>query len=428
VLPPRTSRSWTSDPMALFVYQAVSKNGQRVSGEMEAQSRAEAFRKLDRDRLQPISLIQKEGAAANVTKKKEEGDGVHPARNIRLSLSQIILFTEEMSDLLDAGLQLEPALRVMEGRKELSSIKAVASALRQHVREGSSLSQSLRIVSPSFGDLFCNLVAAGELSGSLPELLRRQSIFLVTIDDLRKKVVSALIYPSMIFVLGIGLIFLFMTYLVPQLTTLFQKTGKDLPLLTRLLVQTSDLFSHYWWAIIAGVAVVVFGFLQLIRTRSGRRWWHRAQLHLPLFGSVLRGRFYAQFSQTMSNLIANGIPLLNGLRLMTGASENVHLRALMEKVVDMVGEGGSLSRALQRVGEFPPMFIDMISVGEQTGDLAQALEKIARRYDKELNIKIQRLTSLVQPVVILVMAGMVGLIAYSIINGIFDAVSGLRPQ
>ena len=416
--------------MALFVYQAVSKNGQRVSGEVEALSRAEAFRKLDRDRLQPISLIQKEGAAANgsVAAKKEGGDRVLPTRNIRLSLTQIILFTEEMSDLLDAGLQLEPALRVMEGRKELSSIKAVASALRQQVREGSSLSHALRIVSPSFGDLFCNLVAAGELSGSLPELLRRQSIFLVTIDDLRKKVVSALIYPSMIFVLGIGLIFLFMTYLVPQLTVLFQKTGKDLPLLTRLLIQTSDLFAHYWWAIIAGVAVVVFGFLQLIRAGAGRRWWHRTQLHLPLFGSVLRGRFYAQFSQTMSNLIANGIPLLNGLRLMTGASENVHLRALMEKVVDMVGEGGSLSRALQRVGEFPPMFIDMISVGEQTGDLAQALEKIARRYDKELNIKIQRLTALVQPAVILVMAGMVGLIAYSIINGIFDAVSGLRPQ
>jgi type II secretory pathway component PulF len=415
--------------MALFVYHAVGKNGQRVSGQVEAQSRAEAFRKLDRDRLQPISLIQKDGVECNgtVSAQKEGGEQVLATRNIRLSRGQIILFTEEMSDLLDAGLQLEPALRVMEGRKELSSIKAVASALRQQVREGSSLSYALRIVSPSFGDLFCNLVAAGEISGSLPELLRRQSIFLVAIDDLRKKVVSALIYPSMIFVLGIGLIFLFMTYLVPQLTTLFQKTGKDLPLLTRLLVQTSVFFSHYWWAIIAGAAAVVFGFLQLIRTGSGRRWWHRTQLHLPLFGSILRGRFYAQFSQTMANLVANGIPLLNGLRLMTGATGNVHLRALMEKVVVMVGEGGSLSRALQRVGEFPPMFIDMIGIGEQTGDLAQALEKIARRYDKELNIKIQRLTALVQPVVILVMAGMVGLIAYSIINGIFDAVSGLRP-
>ena len=412
--------------MALFSYHAVRRSGERVSGQVEAQSRTEAFRKLDRESLQPISLVQQEGIETNGARPPEVNSAL-PTRNIRLSGSQIILFTEEMSDLLDAGLQLEPALRVMEGRKELSGIKAVASALRQQVREGSSLSSALRLVSPSFGDLFCNLVAAGELSGSLPQLLRRQATFLVTIDDLRKKVVSALIYPSMIFVLGIGLIFLFMTYLVPQLTTLFQKTGKDLPLLTRVLVQTSDFFSHYWWAMIAGILGAVIGFLQLIRTPPGRAWWHSAQLRLPLFGSVLRGRYYAQFSQTMANLIANGIPLLNSLRLMSSATANVHIRGQMEKVVDMVGEGGSLSRALQRVRAFPPLFIDMIAVGEQTGELAQALERIGRRYDKELNIKIQRLTSLVQPVVILIMAGMVGLIAYSIINGIFDAVSGLRP-
>ena len=412
--------------MALFSYHAVRRDGGRVSGQVEAQSRTEAFRKLDLESLQPISLVQQEGVETNGARAPETS-GALPTRNIRLSGGQIILFTEEMSDLLDAGLQLEPALRVMEGRKELSGIKAVASALRQQVREGSSLSSALRLVSPSFGDLFCNLVSAGELSGSLPQLLRRQATFLVSMDDLRKKVVSALIYPAMIFFLGIGLIFLFMTYLVPQLTSLFMKTGKDLPLLTRLLVQTSDFFSHYWWAIIAAAAAAVFGFLQFIRMPLGRTWWHTTQLQLPLFGSVLRRRYYAQFSQTMANLIANGIPLLNSLRLMISATGNVHLRSLTEQIVEMVGEGGSLSRALQRVGEFPPLFIDMIAVGEQTGDLAQALERIGRRYDKELNISIQRLTSLIQPVVILVMAVMVGLIAYSIINGIFDAISGLRP-
>ena len=412
--------------MPLFSYSAVSQSGARVSGQVDAQSRAEAFRKLDRDRLQPISLVQQNGAETPVARPRG-GDEPVATRNIRLSGSQIILFTEEMSDLLDAGLQLEPALKVMEARKELSSIKSVATALRIQVREGSSLSNALRLVSPSFGDLFCNLVAAGELSGSLPELLRRQATFLVAMDDLRKKVVSALIYPAMIFVLGIGLIFLFMGYLVPQLTALFAKTGRDLPLLTKILVQTSSVFSNYWWVILGSIVGVVVGFLQLIRTPVGRPWWHRTQLHLPLFGAVLRGRFYSQFSETMANLVANGIPLLNSLRLMTSAIGNLHLREMMEKVVEMVREGGSLSRALQRIGEFPPLFIDMIAVGEQTGDLAKALERVGRRYEKELNLKIQRLTALIQPVVILVMAGMVGVIAYSIINGIFDAVSGLRP-
>jgi type II secretory pathway component PulF len=420
----------------LFIYQAVNRSGERLSGQIEAQNRADAFRRLDRQRLQPISLVEQSanGAASRPTgsdaPKKNRPREVDPAevRNLRLSRGQIILFTEEMSDLLDAGLQLEPALRVMEERKELSGLKTVASAVRQRVREGSSLSSALRIVSPSFGDLFCNLVAAGEVSGSLPQLLRRQATFLVAIDDLQKKVISALIYPSLIFVLGIGLIFLFMTYLVPQLTVLFEKTGKDLPLLTRLLIDTSTFFSRYWWALLGGAAALLVGFQQIVRTESGKLWWHRVQLRLPLFGPVLRGRFYAQFSQTMANLIANGIPLLNGLQLMNKATSNTHIRRLMERVVDSVGEGGSLSRALQRAGEFPPMFVDMIAVGEQTGDLAKALDKVGRRYDKELNIRIQRLTALVQPVVILVMAGMVGVIAYSIINGIFDAIGGLRVR
>ena len=247
--------------MALFSYHAVGRDGGRIEGQVEAQSRAEAFRKLDSQRLQPISLVQQDSIETNGARPPAGYEPV-ATRNIRLSGSQIILFTEEMSDLLDAGLQLEPALRVMESRNELSSIKAVASALRQQVREGSSLSNALRLVSPSFGDLFCNLVAAGELSGSLPHLLRRQATFLVTMDDLRKKVVSALIYPAMIFVLGIGLMFLFMGYLVPQLTALFAKTGRDLPLLTKILVQTSSVFSNYWWAILGSIVGGGVGGLQ----------------------------------------------------------------------------------------------------------------------------------------------------------------------
>jgi type II secretory pathway component PulF len=407
----------------IYDYQAVTQSGERVNGELEAQSRSEAFRKLDKQRVQPLLLKEKNEASKGTKPQKKEAQA--PIRNIRVSKGGVILFTEEMSDLLDAGLQLEPALKIMEDRKELSGIKHVASALRQHVREGSSLSNALRVVSPSFGPLYCNLVAAGELSGSLPVLLKRQATFLVAIDDLQKKVISALIYPSVIFVLGIGLIILFMTCLVPQLTTLIQKTGKELPLQTRILIDASSIFSNDWWAILAGIVAVVIGFQQTIKTERGRKWWHRTQLKLPLFGPVLNGRFLAQFSQTMSNLVGNGIPLLTGLRLMNNATSNAYLQGLMNKVIDMVGEGGSLSRALQRVGGFPPLFIDMIAVGEQTGDLAKALDKVGRRYDKELNIRIQRLTALVPPVVILIMAVMVGLIASSIINGIFDATSGL---
>ena len=408
--------------MPVFVFEAVDRGGQRVRGELTAQNRSEVFRRLDIDRLQPIKIEQKDGI--NNVRKSTERAAV-PTK-IRLSRSQIIRFTEELSDLLDAGLQIDPALLVMEKRKELSALKNVAAALRARVREGSSLSNALRAVCPSFGDLYCNLVSAGEVSGSLPQLLRRQAEFLVTIDELQKKVFSALTYPAMIFVVGIGLITIFMTYLVPQITVLFEKTGKEIPLLTRLLIQTSAFMGNYWWAILATVVALSVGFWQLISTPGGRRWWHQTQLGLPIVGGVLRGRFYAQFSQTLANLVQNGLPLINGLQLVKGGTGNEHWQVLIQKVTDYVGEGGSFSRGLERLTDFPSMFIDMVAVGEQTGDLASALEKVGRKYDKELNLKIQRLTALVQPVTIFVMAGMVGIIAYSIINGIFDAVSGLQ--
>jgi type II secretory pathway component PulF len=410
--------------MPSFLYEALSRAGERVRGELVAQSRAEAFRKLDRDRLQPIKIQEKDGATSSAQPVSQP----RLLTKISLSRGQVIVFTEELSDLLDAGLQIEQALRVMEARKELSKIKQIAAALRQRVREGSSLSNALRQVSSSFGDLYCNLVSAGEISGSLPQLLKRQGDFLATIDDLQKKVVSALIYPAMIFVLGLGLIFLFMTYLVPQMTVLFEKTGKNVPFLTRLLIDVSAFFSHYWWAILASVVLAGFGFWQLIRHPRGKKWWHRVQLKIPVVGSVLRGRFYAQFAQTLANLLSNGLPLLSAMQLMRGATLNEYWRRALSEVTDYVGEGGAFSRGLQRLTDFPSLFIDMVAVGEQTGDLAKALDKVGKKYDKELNLRIQRLTSMVQPVIILVMALMVGIIAYSIINGIFDAVSGLQTR
>jgi type II secretory pathway component PulF len=409
--------------MPVFVFEAVNRGGKRVRGEVTAQSRSEVFRKLDIDRLQPITIEEKDGPNGK-RRAIVERAAVHT--KFRLSRTQIIRFTEELSDLLDAGLQIDPALHVMEKRKELSALKNVAGSLRAHVREGSSLSSAMRVVCPSFGELYCNLVAAGEVSGSLPQLLRRQAEFLITIDDLQRKVFAALTYPAMIFVVGIGLIFIFMTYLVPQITVLFEKTGKEIPLLTRLLIQTSGFMANYWWAILATVLLVTIGFWQLINTPGGRRWWHQTQLGLPVVGGILRGRFYAQFAQTLANLVQNGLPLLNGLQLVKGGTANEHWQLLIQKVTDYVGEGGSFSKGLERLTNFPAMFVDMIAVGEQTGDLAKALDKVGQKYDKELNLKMQRLTSLIQPVVIFVMAGMVGVIAYSIINGIFDAVSGLQ--
>lgn len=408
--------------MSLFNYQALRSNGEMVSGELQAQSRSEAYRKLDQQKLQPISLSQKEGGVP-----VEAGGNPLPSQDpIHLSRSQIILFTEELSDLLDAGLQLETALRIMEERTELSGLKQVTVILRQKVRDGMNFSSALRSVSTSFGELYCNLVAAGEVSGALPKLLRKQTSYLLTVEELQSRVLQALIYPAFIFGAGTILLFVFMTVLVPQLTVLFTKTGRGLPLATRSLIAVSDFFAHYWWAIIGVTILGSLAFWRFIQTPEGRFWWDKTRLRIPIIGPVLRARSYAQFAQTMANLVSNGIPMLNGLRLTHKAAGNVYFQSLLAKVIDLVGQGGALSLALKRVGGFPALFVDIVAVGEQTGDLASAFEKIGNRYEKELGKKIQRLTELIQPVVIVLMALLVGLVAYSIITGIFQGVSGLR--
>jgi type II secretory pathway component PulF len=408
--------------MSVFEYQALQADGQPVNGELQAQSRAEAYHKLDRENLQPVYVRAKglpENTAAAVAS---------PTGPITLSKAQVILFTEELSDLLEAGLQLEQALRMMENREEMSALKTVTAVLRQRVREGHSFSSSLRGASASFDDLYCNLISAGEISGALGQIMRRQGRYLLTISELQSRVISALIYPSFITGAGILLMFLFMTVLVPKLTSLFSKSGKQMPLLTQMLISVSNFMAHYWWLLIGLALGAFFAFFMTIKKPAGRRWWDEKKLKMPLFGPVMSSRFYVQFCQTLATMILNGIPLLNGLRLMKGATPNVFLRELLQRAEELVAEGASLSRALKRVGHFPALLIDMIAVGEQTGDLGIALEKVGTRYDKELNVRIQRLTALIQPTIIVMMAVLVGIVAYSMITGIFDAISGLRKS
>ena len=408
--------------MGLYTYQALRSSGEKVTGQLQAQSRTEAYRKLDQQNLQPVSMTLKdEGTQSLADKAPSASDGP-----LYLTRSQIIIFTEELSDMLDAGLQLDTALRIMEERTELTGLKAVTIALRQKVRDGVNFSVALRAVSPSFGELYCNLVAAGELSGALPQLLRRQTSYLVASEDLQGRVKQALIYPAFIFAAGIVLLFVFMTWLVPQLVSLLSKTDATLPLPTRMLIALSDFFVHFWWAIITVGIAGTLAFLKFTGTPAGRTWWDKTKLKLPLVGPVMMARTYAQFSHNMANLLSNGVSMLNGLRLTHKASGNSYFQSLLGKGIDLVAEGGAVSQALKRVGGFPALMIDMLVVGEQTGNVAAAFEKIGIRYEKELGKKIHRLTELIQPVVIILMAVLVGVVAYSIIAGIFQSVSGLR--
>ena len=419
--------------MAVFAYQGTGQGGERRSGEVEASSRAEALRRLAQDRIQPLKLTAKtDEVVARPAKMPPKGTGdtvrKYATGGIRLSHAQVILFTDELADFLHSGLQLEPALQLMENREERSPVKVVATYLREKVRDGTSFSEALRMASPDFGELYCNLVAAGEVSGALSPLLRRQSVHLIAMQDLRGRIKLALIYPA--FLLGAGALAMavFMIYLIPQMTKLLAKTGSVIPWSTYVLMSLGQFSQKYGLFVIVGIALVAALFISFIRQPKGRRWWDEAKLKLPLIGPLLSAYFYAQFCQTMANLLQNGLPLLTALKLVSRATGNEFYRGLVVVVTNLVGEGASLTRSMKSVGHFPPGLRDLVKVGEQTGELGSTLEKIGQRFDKVIQQRIDRIMSLVPLVIIIALGGMVFLIAWSMMSGIFQAVQGMQSH
>ncbi|MBK1832587.1 type II secretion system F family protein [Roseibacillus ishigakijimensis] len=437
--------------MAVFNYKALGAGGAVVTGELTAGDRGEALRQLDKKGLQPVkvseakvvakpSKVDKTSArrkpsvkarpeglvkASPKAKAKDKNTEV-PEGPIKMKSKEVVYFTEELSDMLAAGLQLEPALRAMEDREEDGTIKVVSERIRTLVRDGTSFSQALKRVSPSFGPLYCSLAAAGEASGALDTILRRQAHYLKTIQELKGRITLALIYPSFLILSGIGVSVIFVTKLIPQLTGLLKGTpGSEMPIGVRVMIGASD-FARQWWlvALLVLVAAAIF-FKAWKDAERNRPAWDRIKLKLPLYGNVVRGRFYVQFLETMANLVANGLPLLRSLELTRDAAQNIHLRSSMDEMIEMVGDGRSLSSAMIRSQIFPPLLIDMVAVGEQTGKIDLALRRAAERFDKELDAALQKVMAMVMPAVLLLMASLVGTMAYAMISAIFQTINNL---
>ena len=430
--------------MPLFAYKAL-RGGAITNGEIEANDRREALRKLDQQGLQPVKVTEtgagtdRKPEAARAAGPKASGERSPsvgsvaekkiPEGPIKLKRSDVVLFTEELSDMLAAGLQLEPALRAMEGRQELGNLKIVSVKLRQIVRDGNSFSNALNRVSPSFGPLYCSLAAAGEASGALDTILQRQDHYLKTLQELQGRVTLALIYPAFLMFSGIMVSIIFVTKLIPQLTSLLESTpGAEMPVGAKILMVLSGFFSKWWPVLVLLVVATVVLFKAWKDAESNKPAWDRIKLRLPLFGQVVERRFFVQFLETMANLVGNGLPLLRALQLTKDATPNIHLRTHLEEMIEMVGDGRSLSKSMVRAKIFPSLLIDMVAVGEQTGKIDEALQRAATRYDKELNNSLQRIMALIMPAVLIIMALLIGTMAYLMITAIFQTINSLSGR
>jgi len=427
--------------MPQFRYTARRSDGQLAQGVVEANDRAGAVMMVEQQRCFPIK-IEPVGAAVPAGRKSAGGvparggsaggsraPAPSSAASVQtVSLSNQFLFTEQLGHLLSAGMTLDEALGIMVRRLRQPGLQGLCQTLHQALVDGQSLSQAMRGFPKVFTPLYVNMVSAGEVSGALPTIMKRLVGYLAEVKALRDRVQQALVYPAVLVVAGIGLIIIFMTVMVPQLTGFFTQTGQTLPLPTRILLGANHVITYYWWVAVLAVALIVGVYKMLTRDPAGRQAWDRFRWRIPGYGHIMRYRFYAQFARTLGTLVENGVTLLRALELLENISGSEWIRTQMVDVRRAVMDGTSLSAALRAPRVFPELLLDMMAVGEQTGRFGETMNMIADVYERELDKQVQITSALIPPVIMIVIAAIVGLVVFGILDAVFNLTTGLRTQ
>ncbi len=407
--------------MPQFSYRARNAQGDLVEGVLNVTDRSVAIRQIELQNCVPIRV---ESMAASP--QAVNGKAAAPTGNLKIPHGQLLIFTEQLGHLLQAGMTLDESLGVLEKRLKHPRVQQMTSALHQALIDGRSFSQALRDFPRIFPPLYVNMVGAGEASGALPDILGRVVQHLMQEKNLRDRVQQALIYPAFLAVAGSVLIIIFITFMVPQLTGFMAETGGTLPLPTRILLGTHHVITGYWWVFILLVLGGMVGFRAFVRSEEGRLTWDRLRLSIPGYGGIRRHQYYAQFSRTLGTLMENGIPLLRALDLVTEIAANKYLEAKLRDVRRAVIDGANLSSALAKEQLFPDLFTDMMAVGEQTGHFAQTMQIIADVYERELDRTVNIISALIPPIIIVLIAVIVGFVVYSILSAVFEMTHSLQ--
>ena len=415
--------------MPNFSYQATDATGRDVSGVLEAADRSSALRTLMSKGLQPYQMKEQaakaavRGVRAAADSAAQDADGP-----MKVSGRQLQIFTEELAELLDAGMRLEQALKLMEGKDSRSIHGRLAARLGGLIREGHPFSNALRQTSPSFNELYCAVAAAGEAGGSLASSMKRQGAYLAKVRELKGQVAVAMIYPGFLGVSAIGVTLLFTTFLIPKLSGMMMRMKDGVPRGVQIILDFSAFVRGYWWLMLALAALAGLVFWVWSGSKQGRPKWDEFKLKIPFFGGVLMANFHTQFLETLASLTGGGLPLLKGLELASRISANVFIQRQLLLVIDGVRDGSPLSRALEKTALFPPNLLEMIRIGEHTGDLGATMRRSADRCGRELEKSLERLMAMLQPVIILVMAALVGVMAYMMITIIYDTVNSINSR
>jgi len=400
--------------MQKFRYKAKDGRKEMTTGILEAETEQEALAKLSQMGYFPLSIEREEASSEGPT------DPLSLGFFTRIRRRDITVFTRQMADLLESGLPLMRALDILWEQTENRRLQEVLASLVSQVREGKSFSEALTLYPKIFSNLYVNMVKSGEVGGMLSEVLARLADFGEKEEELRAKVRAALAYPILILFVGMATVAILLIFVVPKLVSLFQDVGQILPLPTRILIEVSQGLVHYWWFVLSMVVLSVF-LLKRGRLSLGVRLAIDGfKLRLPVWGSLIKKVEIASFARSLATLLSHGVPILQAMQVVVQATENELLRGEFKRIGEQLKGGTTLSQEIRRGRMFPALVTNMVAIGEEAGNLDRSLFKIADTYEREADRAMKLMTSLVEPVMILVMGSIVGFIVVSMLMPIFE--------
>jgi general secretion pathway protein F len=421
--------------MPVFEYRGLTPAGKQVKGLLEADSSRMLRLQLRRSGVFLTDVL----AEREATPKRTNGAALEarPAlgsREVqlgrlfrgRVTSEDVAIFTRQLSTLLHAGVTLVEALTALVDQTEKERLKRIISDVKSRVNEGSSLADALAEHGRTFGNLYINMVRAGEASGALDAVLARLADFTEGQAKLRQKVVGTLIYPVIMTIIGSGILALLMTVVVPKVTKIFESMKVTLPWTTRLLIFVSNTLADWWWLLLPAFIAAVVLARRWTRSPKGRPVWDRWVLKAPVFGSLIRMLALARFSRTLATLLKSGVPLLTAMDITKNVVSNGVLSAVVENARDAIREGESIAGPLKRSGEFPPLVHHMIAIGERSGQLEEMLLNVADSYETQVSVRIGALTALLEPLIIVAMGVAVAFVAFSILMPILQLNTTIR--
>ncbi|MCG8669700.1 MAG: type II secretion system inner membrane protein GspF [Pseudomonadales bacterium] len=403
--------------MPAFEYVVLDASGKQKKGVLEGDSPRQIRQQLKEKGLVPLSV----DAASQ--KQQEKGQSLFQSHAI--SAADLALITRQVATLLQAGLPVEEALKGVAKQTEKPKITTMILAVRSKVVEGHTLAQALSEYPAAFPDLYRATVDAGERSGHLGLVMEQLSDYTEARYQTKKKVQSAMIYPIILVIFSILIVVGMLTFVVPKIVSILETSGQELPLLTRIMIGGSDFLQLWWWAVIVVIGLLVFGWRKLMQSESNRYAFHKMVLRLPMIGKMNRGFNAARVVSTLAILSRSGVPLVEALRIAGEVAGNLVIREAVSNGAVKLQEGASLFASLDQTGYFPPMMMQMIASGERSGELDDMLQRAAANQDRELEDLINTIVSLFEPIMLVVMGGVVLLIVLSIMMPVISMNSSI---